>query len=447
MNAVNEHRKTVRLNIDHGILILRAPGRAALACSLHDLSATGCRGKIDLESTDMGSQKEWLPSFVSGTRLDLELSKPPLFKALKLQGAVTHVEHDPHNNPELGIVFVEPTPVQQAALEHAMQAAAADKIKHSHHAPFAPSEPTPPEVTPPAPEQPGDSEWSHEKLAQKPFAEVLAMLHLLSPQQAQEALRLAEAEHLALPRYLLKQRLVKPDELCRALALHSGLPMINLKDRKIPDELARIYSYLTMMRYDFVPFALSKEMLCVAAGAPMPLEATNELSRACTKEVLVFLAPVDQIRSHLFKLRPRAPFKERQHPRLKAAIPVSFQYCDENGINLDEVIHTGQAQDVSEGGFLVETPPPEGLTAHALLEHRSQVRLEFSWHPQEIHALCAIRHIETPSRPAVTGHAVWLLGLQIVNLPPHDLELLHEICAKAGIEQRTRSYTPPTRHG
>ena len=440
MMTHSELRKTIRLNIDHGILKLRAPGLAILSCSLHDLSVSGCGVRIDREFTEVSLLQSWAPLLRCGAEMDVELVRPPHFNSLKMRAQVTHTECDAHGNPELGLHFIHCDALQTAALERAVNATASDKVRHlprsAFHAPFEDSSTAtrPQSLAVPENHEPGNAD-----LRNKSLADVLIILRLLTTTQAAEAESRAEVERISLPRYLLKQRLLKPDDLCRALALHSGLPTVNLKDRRIPEELIRVYSYLTMLRHDFVPFAVSKETLSVASGVPMPAEVVNELSRGCNKEVLVFLTPLDQVRSQLFKIRPRAAFKEREFPRIKASIPVSFQYCDENGLNFDDEIHTGEALDISEGGFLLDVKPPGNIAPQFLLEHHSQVRIEFSLHPDEIHALCLIRHIETPLKsPGLDLH--WRIGLQIVDLPTPELNALHDLCAKASMLQRGAGY-------
>jgi len=439
----SDNRKTIRLNIDHGMLRMLRSGLGILSCSLHNLSVSGCGVRIVCESTETALLQSWAPLLKCGAEMDVELLRPPYFNSLKMRAQVTHSECDADGNPDLGLHFINADALQTAVLERAVNATATDKIRHmSKSATHAAFDDSAVETPPPPVNVLEDHEPSHADLRIKSLAEVLVMLRLLTAEQAAEAEIRADVERVAFPRFLLKQRLLKPDDLCRALALHSGLPTVNLKDRRIPEELIRVYSYLTMLRHDFVPFAVSKETLSVAAGVPLPAEVVNELSRGCNKDVLVFLTPLDQVRSQLFKIRPRSPSKERQHPRVKASIAVAFQYCDENGLNFDDEIHTGEALDISEGGFLVDTKPPGKLAPQYLLEHRAQVRLEFSLHPDEIHALCLIRHIETPLKsPGLELH--WQIGLQIVDLPARELNALHELCAKASITQRGAGYQIP----
>lgn len=282
------------------------------------------------------------------------------------------------------------------------------------------------EKTPAHKQAPGRDPYRGLKLG-----EVLVKMGKLNAEKIAGAVRSARLSGERLGRFLLREGVVSPLVLCRALALQSGLPMTDLSEVRISPDLSAPFSHTLMARLEFVPLDEAKRLLCIAVANPLPDRELQNLERLAGKKIEVFLAQEDLILAQLDHLRKEVKRPERQHRRFEAALPVRWRLCNRLGAAAEKETHHGLTRDISEGGFLVEgtassVGSPETIRRRGLC---ARVKLETA--SQELRALCQIRFIKEESagvQQTAEGGEVWLYGLEILEMSDADRRRLKETC-------------------
>ncbi len=446
-----ELRKAIRLHVDKGVAVLRYSGCPPFACPLQDLSDSGCQCEVSLDSIDAETARQWTALLKPGLRLSVNITRPPAFVSFELMGDLTHVEAMGPHKLNLGIRFL-PINSQVDLLKKGVLAIAMEKLQT-------------PTSTLPTGEPSGDSDLvvsdahhphdaaqagkpagehiHHHK--NPPLSDILVDRGRLTKAAAHAAHKEATATNTSITRFLIKNRSVKPLDLCQALAIQSGLPTTRLEGVDVPLALRKVFSFLTMQRYEIVPFSESREMMCIAAAHPLTDMARMELEKLAKRNLLVFLAPIDQIQDLQFRIRPRGPNQERRHARVKIAVHADYQFCDEHGVNLDETVREGIVENMSDGGFLIVGPVETAHSANELVRQGSCLRIGFLCGERSIHAICKIRHIEPAPAVPEGGQKQWHFGLEIAQVEPEDLNQLKDACARSTMDQmkkRSRGFNP-----
>jgi hypothetical protein len=434
-----EKRAAPRLHIDRAFAVLHVPNRPSVVIQVVDFSERGICARLLKDSLDNETYADWHRTLVDGRRADCELSEPILHRPLHLTAVVCHVKDQFNGDIEMGIAFVNlPLPTIQT-LKNAALALAQDKLRVRapeqtvdgmlHHAS---------EILPGV-----EAERVHEPaLAGMSLGEVLIHQGLLTPQETTAAESQAWQAHMPLHRWLLKERRLRPNTVCRALALSSGLAMTNLRGVDVPRELGLSFGYLELLRYECVPLAVHGETVCLACAAPLSVEAQNELEKRSGKKIMQLLAPVDQIRHELFMLRPRGVPQDRRGLRIPATLPVRFEFCDDSGVPLSDEHGHGVTVNVSEHGVMIALAQPQDLQLPHLAEQRAMMRCAFAGNGGEIHANGCITHAE---QGETLGDGLsWRVGIEFIDLQNDDAKLLKDLCMAAGVEhlrdRKTRYY-------
>jgi hypothetical protein len=269
-----------------------------------------------------------------------------------------------------------------------------------------------------------------EEVEKPDLSEILIRRGSMTSHQARSAHEGALATNTSISRYIMKHKAAKPAEICQALAIHSGLPIMHLENCEVPPNLRQIFSFLTMQRHEFVPVSESKEMLSIAAAHPLSEEAHAEIEKIARREILVFLAPLDQIQDLQFRIRPRGPLQQRQHPRLKTELVVAYVFCDEHGVNLDHTVRHGTIENISDNGLLIFGIPEPGHRASEYSRHDMCARVEFDCFERHIHAICRIRHVEVEKSRDPQEEDSWHFGLEIIRIDPGESAYLKDICTR-----------------
>jgi hypothetical protein len=427
MSQRPESRRSIRLRVSDGLAILFFPGRVPLACSIGDISHSGCCVRLSEGLLHESQIDEWREVLVPGRRIDCELHRPPHLMNAQVRAAVCHTGRPTGTALDVGLAFVDVRPEFASMMKNAMPQFAQEKL---HVEPAMSVQSPTGETSDPEPEN--SSPYKH--LSGQPLTDVLVGMDLIDRHAAASALTQAQALKLPLHRFLLKNKLLRPAELCNALAISAGLPVTDLDSQEIQPGLASEFSYLQLMQIDFVPFAESADTLWIAAAAPLTTEAVTELMKTSGKQVMVFLAPANQIRARLFRLRPRPPYQERAHVRLRAALPVSYEFCSEHFVPVDEYNFDGMTANISETGMSISGPAHPTLQPNALLHEAPVVRLNLATPRGEVQALCRLRHIEINETADAPG-LPWHMGTEIIEIDPIEADLLRKICIEMGIER------------
>ncbi|MBI3831521.1 MAG: PilZ domain-containing protein [Planctomycetes bacterium] len=276
----------------------------------------------------------------------------------------------------------------------------------------------------------------------KRVGEVLIKMGKLTEAQVQDSVQRAKGSGERLGRYLLREGLVSPAELCRALALQSGLPMTDLTDAEIPEPLAMLFSHGMMLQHEFVPFDESLRMLCVAAANPIPRAVIEDMERSCGKKIEVFMAQEDLVLQQVDRLQPKEKRRDRKHMRYEANLPIHYQFCNRLGRSSEEATHLGQTIDLSEGGFLIQGPATSLGGPDDLMRRGLCVRFSMTDAQTEVKGLCALRFIKANDRPSREDWK-WHYGLQILEMTSDDRRRLKELCIAAGMRQSKHRSTRP----
>jgi len=428
MKNAKESRRAIRLHFHKGMTVLHAGELPSLGCPVEDLSTGGCRCLVPLRAAGAELAGSWRAYLKPARPVQMDLTVPPHLIGLRLEGEITHVRDVGDLAVDIGIHFIKLTPSLEKKLAATMVNFAVDRLR-GDRMPFRITKPQPesdePENLPLA--LPGSLQGLR-------LGEILVRTGKLNRKQLNEVVR--KTGHVKLGRVLVTRHLITPQELCHALSIQSGLPVVDLQDREVPGELRRIFKYLQMLRLEFVPFQGTQDMLCVAAAHPLKPQDITELEKTARKRVLVFLAEDQQVHDHVFRLRPKELLKSRRYARYKAALPVYFQFCSPTGTPLDDVLHQGASVDVSEGGFQVEGDTCSQYPASELVPRRLHARIAVHMTGREVHAFCAIRFAR--ELPAEKQRMYpWVYGFEIERISEDDKVNLRDLCIRASIN-RTR---------
>jgi hypothetical protein len=303
----------------------------------------------------------------------------------------------------------------------------------------------PPVATSSAAAAPPEKEPDPGQTTELDFSEILIQRGSITSHQARSAHDGARATNTSISRYIMKHKAARPDDICQALAIHSGLPIMHLENCDVPVHLRKIFSFLTMQRHEFVPVNESKEMLSIAAAHPLSQEVRTELELLARREVLVFLAPLDQIQDLQFRIRPRGPHLERHFPRLRTELIVAYIFCNEDGVNFDHTVRHGTIENISDNGLLIFGNPEPGHHPSDFSRRGMCARVEFDCFERHIHAICRICHVEAEKhRPAAEDDA-WHFGLEIIRIDPEEAAYLKDLCTRHLMDRmkyRSRGFNP-----
>jgi hypothetical protein len=142
--------------------------------------------------------------------------------------------------------------------------------------------------------------------------EILQRLGKLKAKQASEAFEKSSENGQKFGRYLLDNKLVSPADLCRALSLQSGLPIVDLTAVKPPESVKDLVPPELMLQHQFVPFNKSGAVVYIAAVLPITGSPLSKIESACRSKVKVFLAQDDAIAEYLKAYQPEEEIEEAE---------------------------------------------------------------------------------------------------------------------------------------
>jgi hypothetical protein len=266
------------------------------------------------------------------------------------------------------------------------------------------------------------------------IGEILVQLGKLSQSQVDEAAPKARQNGIRLGRYFLREGLLSPEDLCRALSLQSGLPMTDLSSASVPAHLARLFPYELMHRHGIVPIDESPKLVCIAAGNVPSQQLVSQLEQICKRKIQAFLACEDLVLRATDSLLPPDPTRERAEPRYAVATPVTYRLCNRLGRLSEPTLYTGRTLDVSESGMQIEAQAPRAVGPEDVRRRGLCFRVSVAWGDRHIEALCDPRAIE--ARPAGdAGASPWRVGLRILEIRKADRDLLRELCLALRLQQ------------
>lgn len=466
-------RTSVRLRIQKGQVLLRYSGVPTVVATLLDLSEGGCRCLLPLDSVDQEDARAWRRVLEEDRVLNIELHFPPFVNDFPLEAEVRVVEPVPGNKVELGLKFLNLHAEQQKVLGQIMLAVAVGKVREAFKAEKAsqsgrylvgartqaaqPADQVFPLNSDQRKDMPtpsarassadgrgaGDTKDPGEKADQtswqspfggKRLGEVLVQMGLMAEKDVEEAVLRARGVGQRLGRFLLQTEMVKPDELCRALALQSGLPVADLTGVPTIAPLGGLFPHSLMAAHKFVPMEETKDAVCIAVANPLPLGVVGELGRVARKRVEVFLAREDHVLIALDRLQPVERNHERRFSRYPIVLPVTYQLCNRLG-RLHEIrCYVGRTLNVSRGGLQIEGEVP-GLGKPDQVHRRGLcLRVALTVEDREIELLCDPRFIRVREEVRPGEEFPWVFGLRVLEMSAQDRELYDAFCEK--LEQK-----------
>jgi hypothetical protein len=131
------------------------------------------------------------------------------------------------------------------------------------------------------------------------LGDILVAHGRMSKDRMEEECRRAEDEHMQLGRYLVKEKLISPVELRRALALQTGLPIVNLNSIEPTASVMRRFTKRMMTDFWFVPFNECGDTVYIACSQPLNADALGKLQSYSRCRLKLFLAYDDDVESFL----------------------------------------------------------------------------------------------------------------------------------------------------
>ena len=262
------------------------------------------------------------------------------------------------------------------------------------------------------------------------LGEVLVQMGKLSTEQVEEAVVWARDSGERLGHGLIRWGLVTPDVVCRALSIQTGLPMTLLEPGAVPETLSKLFPLALMMHHNFVPFDSSPSVICIAACSPLESETLKELERLSKKVVEVFLAREDQVDRQIDMLRIKLKTRSRRLLRFEKQISCAFQFCSRQGVRTGKQVCTGQTVNVSEGGFLIDTPAPEIADPADAMRRGMYINLCLKLPDMELWSICEAREIRMSDveHPGSAPAQHWLMGVEIIDMSPELRKKLKAFC-------------------
>ena len=278
----------------------------------------------------------------------------------------------------------------------------------------------------------------------KRLGEILVTMGKLTADQVKESQVQARKKNARMGEFLTREGWISPFDLCQALALQSGLPMVDLRSKTLVPSLKNMVPFDALNRNEMVPFELLGDFLRLAAVQPLQEETRRSLEKQCGYKFEIYLAQDDLVHEWLFKLKPPpgkptalTGYNNRRLTMTALSQPVEFQYCTREGVRMETAIRQGTTRFLSPGGFWLEAPALEGYTTMDMLRFGIEMRVSFYFAPDEFHGIAKIRQasIKT-SLDIVPGSSaqrkIWTLGLEIVRMDARDKEKLRSCCINTG---------------
>jgi hypothetical protein len=288
--------------------------------------------------------------------------------------------------------------------------------------------------------EPKEKHIGETALNTKKIGELLANVCNLKPQEIEASAAAAREFGERLGRYLLRCGMVTPEQLCRALALQSGLPTVDLSTKTISPALGKIFSFPLLREYNCVPFNETRAGLSIAIGEPLTRDAVDDLESRCGKSIKLFIGQEDMILKALDELYVGS--KERKHPRFKIELPVEYRFTTRLGRPIDDNNHQCTTLDISEGGLSISQPEPPPKIVKDQPRHDIYARVVMSAPGEKIFSVCRLRWIKQPHTPH-SKRMIWRLGMQIIQIDQSDEENLKTLCDNLAKTQEPEPTTPP----
>lgn len=468
-----DSRQTIRVRCASGVATLRTHSSAAINCKLLNLSEGGCRLSIDAKDAAV-----WARINRPNMLLELLLSSPPHLEGFVVTADVRNVRPSEYHGIELGVQFRSMEPkrfgvVRMALLKLASQrlrgnsadndpvaiAAAKNAATQDIKRKFEALSATPraaattangsattaaryitgqipkrtPVVATPRDVALGSASrkyWEDPYLGKR-IGEVFVQMGRLTQSQVDDAVEESRNSRERFGQYLVKRGIVTTAELCRALALASGLPATDLREIEIHQGCREIFPLDMMKRYEFVPFDSGDKVICIAASSPFPEQVLKEIKELTSKRIEVFLAEEDLV-LQLINSVPEDVVSEsrelthRRFPRFVLPLPASYYFCTADGVPLEDITNCGQTLNIGEGGFRIEGPHADFSAMGDAHANELYVHISVKFPSREFAALCKPVYVHE-KESAEDASLAMEMSLSILDMTTPNKQTLLEV--------------------
>jgi hypothetical protein len=461
-------RAKIRLNVDVGTVVFRRSGLPSLTCTLRDLSEGGLQAVCAPNTHDSVGYASW-KIFLSSTDkrnfpVELTLHSPPELNNFTVEGEVRFFRIANNGALLFGACFVDVPRPKTDILSRAVLNVAMQKLRgfgepvdengnangNGHVNGNGTSQPsTPPfgihNIT-------NTMMIRRSKARQDPFrgkrlGEILVLMGKLTNDQVKEAQVQGRRKNARMGEFLTREGWITPYDLCQALSLQSGLPMVDLREKQLVPSLKSLIPFDALNRNEMVPFECVDKFIRIAAVQPLQEETQRALEKQAGHKMEVYLGQDDLIHDWLFQFKPpptkpavMTGYNNRRLTMAALSLPVEFQFCTREGVRMETAIRQGTTRYLTPGGFWLDAPALEGYSPVDMLRFGIEMRVSFFFAPDEYQAVAKIRQAGIKASmdlaPASASYSaaqrIWTLGLEIVKMDAREKERLRASCINSG---------------
>ena len=258
----------------------------------------------------------------------------------------------------------------------------------------------------------------------KKLGELLVKFCDLKPEEVEGTVAAAKHSGERFGRYLLRTGMVTPEQLCRAVAVQAGLPVVNLWTANIPNALNRIFPFAVLKEHNCVPFEQSVSSVSLAVAEPLKRDAVRRLEELCRKPIRMCVGQEDLVALQLDRIFKGS--KPRTFTRYFLQMPLEYRFSTRLGRVLDDEAYSAVTLNVGQGGMAISQPAPIPKVIVSQPRHDVYSVVTLKVLPSDIHAICQLRWIRRPENKAPL---LWRLGWQIVETAANDERKLRSLCA------------------
>ena len=295
----------------------------------------------------------------------------------------------------------------------------------------------------------------------KELPDVLVMMGLLAPMEAQDFKEKAAGSGRGFDNFILQSGRVAPFQIAQAWGLQSGLPVVDLSRITFNPNYARAIPYQTALQFECIPFVLGRRM-ALAASRPLATRLLDELSQIAQVPLEIHLAPADQIQQWLTMIAPttvmtlpgafpmqinpqgyRGQAGARPVPQPQMAPPppppapqvpargfpmhhsprvceVDFTFCDNIGQSLISEVFSGFVVSLDGNTLQIEGPYWSGGLPMDPVHGTSYLNMVLNAPPHpEIRMVCQVQSV-TPSTDPMGNATSLIFQLELFRIDEND---------------------------
>lgn len=420
MKTISSNRINTRLKTNDGEIQVWFPFTVPFSASLLDLSESGCRFSLTEDQTGNHVFQSIVHHVLPESKGRMIIQTHSELNAITLRGTVRRIQLLRDKVLEVAMSF-NAMKSQESSIRDALLALAIQKISSTA-------------TNVRLRDLNKDSlrkKFSTEELRGRTLPEILISTGMIS----RENMAVAEKEQLEnrerLGRTLLRLGFISPTDLCHCLHIQTGIPIINLSNDPV-ESMQHGFSYLTMMKYKFVPIRETAEDIFIASPYPLSPDALNNLERICGKNIKQFLAPDDRVLELLSTMPDSKVSAHQGIDELSIRMPIRYQFCDRDGMALHSDWFDGWTRYLGPTRIVICGRGLRGATPSKAREQDLRLSLVLRLHPDEMRDEFRISDLRWDPECIGTMNQ-WQITLFGTSLRIPGNESLRRILIRAGL--------------